>query len=85
MKAGLGLLTGLLLVRPARSTPANEDSDQPKLDRARVNYQDTPATDGHHCGTCANFIAPTHCSLVGGEISPAGSCLSYAPRRVDLR
>jgi hypothetical protein len=77
LKAGLTFLTGFLVARPARSQAMNGEN-KTKLDREIVKYRDAAAPDGHHCGDCANYIAPNHCRLVGGDISSGGHCLGYA-------
>jgi hypothetical protein len=85
LKAGLTVLAGLLLARPARSQPVDDEYDQPKLDRELVKYRDAPGPDGHFCSNCTNFIGPSSCRVVAGEISPGGYCLSYAPKDVDFK
>ncbi len=85
LKSGLALLAGCLSARPVRAQPANDEYDQPKLDRALVKYQNVPGPDGHYCGVCTNFIAPSSCRVVDGEISPGGYCLSYAPKDIDFK
>jgi hypothetical protein len=80
LKASLGLMTGFLFLRPATSRAANLDAAGPKLDRELAKYQDAPGPGGHHCANCMNFVAPNHCLVLNGEISPGGHCLSYAPR-----
>jgi hypothetical protein len=84
LKSAIALLIGFFVARPARSQPTNGDY-KTKLDRELVGYRDAPAADGHHCGDCANYIAPNHCRLVGGEISPGGHCLGYASEDADVR
>jgi len=38
-----------------------------------VEYQDTPKGD-QQCSNCSLFQEPNACTLVDGEISPAGWC-----------
>ena len=85
LKVGFALLAGCLWARPGRAQPANDEYDQPKLDRTLVKYQDMPGPDGHYCGVCTNFIAPTSCRVVDGTISPSGYCLSFAPKDIDFK
>jgi hypothetical protein len=85
LKAAFALLVGTLFARPATSEPVNDDYDQPKLDRELVKYRDAPGPDGHFCSNCTNYIAPSSCRVVAGEISPGGYCLSYAPKDVDFK
>ncbi len=84
LKSGLVLFAGCLALRPARSKPADDDYQQPKLDRARVKYQETPGPDGHYCGVCTNFTAPSTCRVVDGPVNPGGYCLSFAPKDIDF-
>jgi len=84
LKACLSVIGASLLTRPARSKPANDEYDQPKLDRELVKYRDAAGPDGHFCSNCTNYIEPGHCRVVDGEISPGGYCLSYAPKDIDF-
>ncbi len=44
-----------------------------KMSQASVQYQDTPKGD-QQCSNCSLFQEPNACTLVDGEISPAGWC-----------
>ena len=45
----------------------------PRWLRKAVEYQDTPKGD-QQCSNCSLFQEPNACTLVDGEISPAGWC-----------
>ena len=44
-----------------------------KMAQKAVEYQDTPKGD-QQCSNCLLFQEPNSCTLVDGEISPAGWC-----------
>ena len=44
-----------------------------KMAQKAVEYQDTPKGD-QQCSNCSLFQEPNACTLVDGEISPAGWC-----------
>ena len=44
-----------------------------KMAQKAVEYQDTPKGD-QQCSNCSLFQEPNSCTLVDGEISPAGWC-----------
>jgi hypothetical protein len=44
-----------------------------KVAQKIAQYQPTPKV-GQACAGCNSFIAPNHCKLVAGEISPSGWC-----------
>ena len=44
-----------------------------KMNQKSVAYQDTPKDD-QKCSNCSLFQEPNACTLVDGEISPAGWC-----------
>jgi hypothetical protein len=44
-----------------------------KMAQKAVQYQDTPKGD-QQCSNCSLFQEPNSCTLVDGEISPAGWC-----------
>ena len=85
LKTGFVMLAGCLAARSARAQQATDDYDQPRLDRAVVKYQDTPGPDGHYCGVCTNFTAPSTCRVVDGAVSPGGYCLSFAPKDIVFK
>ncbi|MFL6688722.1 MAG: hypothetical protein ACJ8IR_00830 [Alphaproteobacteria bacterium] len=42
-------------------------------------YQDHP-NGRQHCGACEHFLAPNHCEIVHGKISPDGWCRHFRRR-----
>jgi hypothetical protein len=44
-----------------------------KIAQKAAQYQPTPK-GGQACAGCNSFIAPNHCKLIAGEISPSGWC-----------
>jgi hypothetical protein len=44
-----------------------------KVSQRAAQYQPAPK-GGQACAGCNSFIAPNHCKLVAGEISPSGWC-----------
>jgi High potential iron-sulfur protein len=44
-----------------------------KMKQPSVEYQDTPKGD-QQCSNCSLFQEPNECTLVEGNISPAGWC-----------
>ena len=46
---------------------------QAKMKQPAVAYQDTPKGD-QQCSNCSLFQEPNECTLVEGNISPAGWC-----------
>jgi len=44
-----------------------------KVSQASVGYR-TAAMEGHNCGVCKLFEAPSSCHFVQGSISPDCSC-----------
>lgn len=44
-----------------------------KMKQPAVEYQDTPKGD-QQCSNCSLFQEPNECTLVEGNISPAGWC-----------
>jgi hypothetical protein len=45
----------------------------PKVAQSAGHYQPTPK-EGQACAGCYAFLAPDHCQLLAGEISPSGWC-----------
>jgi hypothetical protein len=44
-----------------------------KVAQSAAGYQQAPK-GGQACAGCNSFVAPNHCKLVAGEISPSGWC-----------
>ena len=52
---------------------------QQKVAKSMVQYQDSPK-GGHQCAGCSNFVGPTSCKVVSGNISPHGWCSIWTPK-----
>jgi hypothetical protein len=44
-----------------------------KVAQRVAQYQPTPK-GGQACAGCNSFVAPNHCKVVAGEVSPSGWC-----------
>jgi len=44
-----------------------------KVSQSAVHYQNAPQ-NGQDCGHCSQFMAPSSCKLVDGNINPTGWC-----------
>ncbi len=77
LKAGLAA-TGFAALAAVTARRAMAD-DSAKVAKEAVQYQEQPK-DGNKCSGCVNFQAPNACTIVAGNISPNGWCLSYAPK-----
>jgi len=73
LRAGVAVIGGVAAVR------ASQAQAQTKIEPAMVQYQTMPK-DGHKCGDCVNFEAPSGCKIVAGTISPDGWCAAFAPK-----
>jgi hypothetical protein len=47
-----------------------------KASQKSVMYQQTPK-NGQYCSICQQFIPPSSCKVVDGEISPNGYCILF--------
>jgi hypothetical protein len=47
-----------------------------KMSKEAAAYQPTPKS-GQTCGKCQNFVAPSACAQVEGNVSPNGWCSLY--------
>jgi len=50
-----------------------------KLTQSAANYQPIPK-GGQRCNTCSQWLQPTACKVVDGQVSPTGWCALYAPK-----
>jgi hypothetical protein len=50
-----------------------------KVAQSAAGYQQAPK-GGQACAGCNSFVAPNHCKLVAGEISPSGWCRLWTPK-----
>jgi hypothetical protein len=58
---------------------ANRASAGAKVSQSAVHYQVSPK-DGKDCDDCSNFVSPSACKLVDGNISPKGWCRLWAQK-----
>ncbi len=70
------VLTGTALALGAPISPA---AAQQKLTQADASCQGTLRGD-QRCALCFNFLQPSGCKFVQGNISPAGWCQLFALR-----
>lgn len=68
-------LTGLAAAIPI----LDGASAQTKVTKQQAKYQDKPKGD-QRCSGCVNFIAPSSCRFVEGQISPNGWCSLFAAK-----
>jgi hypothetical protein len=52
---------------------------QTKAAKTVVGYQDTPH-DSQRCDNCLQFVPPSSCKVVDGNISPSGWCKVYVKK-----
>ena len=52
---------------------------QTKAAKTVVGYQDTPH-DLQRCDNCLQFVPPSSCKVVDGNISPSGWCKVYVKK-----
>ena len=71
---GGGALVAIGLTGPAFAAPKKKFSQQ------QAKYQPIPKS-GQRCQNCALWQAPTSCQVVDGQISPAGWCILYQPKK----
>jgi hypothetical protein len=58
---------------PLAAMIANRTNAGAKVSQSAVHYQASPK-DGKDCDDCSNFVSPSVCKLVDGDISPKGWC-----------
>jgi hypothetical protein len=54
-------------------------SAQTKPSQKVVGYQDTPHGE-QRCDNCLQFVSPSSCKVVEGDINPAGWCKVYVKK-----
>jgi hypothetical protein len=69
MQAALGAAAAIA-ARPAAA--------EPTISKDAVAYQDQPQGD-KECDKCVQFVPPSSCKVVEGQISPHGSCRIFRP------
>lgn len=52
---------------------------QTKAAKTVVGYQDTPH-DGQRCDNCLQFVPPSSCKVVDGDIAASGWCKVYVKK-----
>jgi len=77
LRTGLAAV-GAGLVASAMTSKAQAQATE-KLAQNLVQYQAVPK-DGAQCNKCVNWVEPNACTIVAGEIAPAGWCVAYAPK-----
>jgi hypothetical protein len=58
-----------VIAKRARAAPAQPT----KTTKQAAGYQNSP-NGGQSCSTCINFVAPSACRIVAGNVSPQGWC-----------
>jgi hypothetical protein len=74
-KFGISRRTALIAAgaTPLVALIANRASAGAKISQSAVHYQASPK-EGKDCDDCSNFVSPSGCKLVDGDISPKGWC-----------
>jgi hypothetical protein len=67
--AGGAAIIGTAMTQPAAA----------KAPQKAVGYQDTPH-GAQECDNCAQFVPPSSCKTVDGDISPTGWCKVYVKK-----
>jgi len=78
----ISLLAGLPIAAVA-SPGVNEnggksDSTKPAKSDGYVGH---PGKNGAKCSTCGLFMAPNHCNVIPGIVSPNGHCNLYLAKK----
>lgn len=68
------LAIGVAVVGGVMISPA--DAQARKVSKATAQYQDKPK-GAQECDDCVQFVAPSSCKLVEGEIDPHGWCMFF--------
>ena len=71
--AGGGALMAIGLSDGASAAPK-------KFSQQQAHYQPVPKS-GQRCQSCALWQPPTACQQVEGQVSPAGWCILYVPKK----
>jgi hypothetical protein len=71
MQAALGAAAALA----AQPRPA---AAEPTISKEAVAYEDHPQGN-KECDKCVQFVPPSSCKVVEGDISPHGSCRIFRP------
>ena len=73
------LLAGGVALGAGATLAATSQAATPKVSQACVGFADAPR-DGHKCGNCRLFRAPSSCLDVAGVISDNCSCRIWLPK-----
>jgi hypothetical protein len=73
------LLIGGVALGAGAALAATSQAATPKISQACVGFRDSPR-DGHKCGNCRLFRAPSSCLDVAGVISDNCSCRIWLPK-----
>jgi hypothetical protein len=78
---GISRRTALIVAgaTPLAAMIANRARGATKVSQSAVHYQPSPK-DGKDCDDCANFLSPSACKLVDGNISPKGWCRLFVKK-----
>jgi secreted PhoX family phosphatase len=76
MLRSLALTAGGAAIFATTMTGTREAAAQAKASQKAVGYQETPHGT-QRCDNCKQFIAPSSCKVVEGNINPAGWCKVY--------
>jgi hypothetical protein len=52
-----------------------------KVSKDSVHYETAAATNGHRCGACKLFLAPSSCVAVAGSVNADCSCRIWLPKQ----
>lgn len=67
------LVTAGLAVGSAALLPASNANAMTKVSKTAAHFTET-ASNGHSCGACNNYMAPSSCRFVDGAVSKECSC-----------
>ena len=73
------LLAGGVALGAGAALAATSQAATPKVSQACVGFSDSPR-DGHKCGNCRLFRAPSACLDVAGVITDNCSCKIWLPK-----
>jgi hypothetical protein len=71
--------TATVLTVAALSAGADGAAAQAKASKKVVEYQEQPKGN-QSCQVCANFIAPSSCKVVEGDVVSQGWCRAFSPK-----
>ncbi|MGO8917787.1 MAG: high-potential iron-sulfur protein [Stellaceae bacterium] len=61
------------------STALGANRAAAKATQKAVGYQDTPKGE-QRCDNCSQFVPPSSCKVVDGDVSPSGWCKVYVKK-----